>query len=73
MSLIRAVLGKDKEAIRAVTRDIVAAVRENQIAASRLIEAIELRSSLTAKDEELRTRIHNTLAHKQRRFRGGFP
>lgn len=73
MSLLSAVLGRDKEQLRAVTRDIAAAVRENQIAASRLIEAIELRMTLTAREEEHSRRIHDALAHKQRRFRGGFP
>lgn len=73
MSLLRAILGKDREEFRSVTRNIHAAVKANIIAADKLIEAIELRSALTEREEEHRKQVHNALAHKQRRFRGGFP
>lgn len=73
MSLFRAIFGKDKEQFRQITERVSIAAEENQRAADRLIEALDVRSKLIRREAENQRAFINAISHKQRRFKGGFP
>lgn len=73
MTLFRAIFGKDRKAYREVGERVTEAAEANQRAARKLIETLDVCGRLRRREEENQRALINAMAHKQRRFRGGFP